>query len=202
MRALTRSDARLAHIVGRYGPPPMWARKPGFATLLYIILEQQVSLAAARAAYTRLIEKVNPLTPAGFLGLDARTLRRIGFSRQKADYGRALAEAVQSRRLDLAAVGRMNDTDARSELLRQRGIGPWSADVYLLQALRRPDVWPSTDLALIVAVQDVLGLASRPGAGDVELLGEVWRPWRAIAARMFWHYYLSRGNSPGSGDMA
>jgi DNA-3-methyladenine glycosylase II len=180
----------------------MWTRKPGFQTLLFIILEQQVSLASARAAYTRLLERVNPLSPAGFLGLSGQSLRRIGFSRQKTDYGRGLAEAVESGRLDLRAIAKMTDEDARNELTQQRGIGPWSADVYLLQALRRPDIWPSTDLALIVAVQEVLGLASRPGSEKVDSIGEKWRPWRAIAARMFWHYYLSRERGSRAGDMS
>jgi DNA-3-methyladenine glycosylase II len=170
----------------------MWIRKPGFPTLLYIIIEQQVSLASARATFTRLQEKVKPLTPRGFLELDRRALKRIGFSRQKADYGRTLAESIATGELNLGAIGRMSDTNAHNELIRQRGIGPWSADIYLLQALRRPDIWPNSDLALIVAVQEVRNLDARPSVEYVEAIGESWRPWRAVAARMLWHYYLSR----------
>ena len=149
----------------------MWSRDPGFPTLLYIVLEQQVSLASARAAYTRLLDEVKTLTVETFLDLDRHTLKRIGFSRQKTDYGRGLARSILSGELDLDAVGRMNDDKARETLTRQRGIGPWSADIYLLQALRRPDIWPSSDLALIVALQEVRGFNTRPGVEDVEAIG-------------------------------
>ncbi|UCH83279.1 MAG: DNA-3-methyladenine glycosylase 2 family protein [Candidatus Latescibacterota bacterium] len=198
IRVLAHQDADLAGILEIYGPPPMWNRKPGFATLLYIILEQQVSLASARAAYARLLDVASPLTPKRFLELDGDSLRRIGFSRQKTGYARGLARSIESGGLNLSVVGRMSDGAARRVLLEQRGIGPWSADIYLLQALRRPDVWPNSDLALIVAIQDLRGLDERPGFEEVEEIGEPWRPWRAVAARMLWHYYLSRrrGSEP------
>lgn len=202
LRFLCRKDPGLAGIHKTYGPPPMWTRKPGFSTLLYIILEQQVSLASARAAYTRLREKVKPLTPEEFLKLNGPSLKRIGFSRQKAGYGRTLAEAIVTGRLDLGAVGRMSDEDARGELIRQKGIGPWSADIYLLQALRRRDIWPSSDLALIVAVQEIRGLDARPSVEQVDAIGESWRPWRAVAARMLWHHYLSRRRGSKKVDMS
>jgi len=201
LRVLGARDSGLAGILKTYGPPPMWTRKPGFPTLLYIIIEQQVSLASARATFTRLQEKVDPLTPQGFLELNGRSLKRIGFSRQKADYGRTLAESIATGKLNLGAIGRMNDANARNELVRQRGIGPWSADIYLLQALRRPDIWPCSDLALIVAVQEVRNLNARPSVEDVEAIGESWRPWRAVAARMLWHYYLSRRKGKNKVDL-
>ncbi|UCG51338.1 MAG: DNA-3-methyladenine glycosylase 2 family protein [Candidatus Latescibacterota bacterium] len=201
IRALTARDRRLERIVKDIGPPPMWARKPGFSTLLYIILEQQVSLASAKAAYDRLLIAASPLTPKRFLGLSARSLRAIGFSRQKTEYGRALAKSIINRRLDLSALVGMPDTDAKRELMDHRGIGPWTADIYLLQALRRPDVWPSADLALAVAIEEVLGLAARPKTEEIDSIGECWRPWRAIAARVFWHYYLTGRSGSGEGAM-
>jgi DNA-3-methyladenine glycosylase II len=194
---LTARDARLARIVSAFGPPPLWAREPGFATLLYLILEQQVSLASARSAYDRLMDTLNPLTPGGFLELDDATLLKIGFSRQKARYGRELALAVLSGALDLDTLHELDDDAARAALMRVVGIGRWTADIYLLQALLRPDVWPTGDLALAVAAQQALGLPTRPAFGDLESLGDAWRPWRAVAARLLWHDYLSRRGQRG-----
>jgi DNA-3-methyladenine glycosylase II len=169
----------------------MWGREPGFPTLVHIILEQQVSLASARAAYDRLLLAASPLTPERFLQLDDARLRAIGFSRQKAAYGRHLARAILDGRLDLVALEAMDDEAARSALTEIKGIGPWTANIYLLMALRRPDIWPSGDLALAVAVQMVKRLDARPTPDEMEAYGEHWRPWRAAAARLLWHYYLS-----------
>jgi DNA-3-methyladenine glycosylase II len=194
LRVLAERDADLARILADLGPPPMWAREPGFATLIHIILEQQVSLASARAAYERLLAAADPLTPVRFLALDDATLREIGFSRQKAGYGRGLAQAIVEGRLDLseAALGGMDDEGVRAALTQIKGIGPWTADIYLLMALRRPDIWPRGDLALATAVQRVKGLEARPTEDELEEIGAAWRPWRAVAARLLWHYYLSR----------
>jgi DNA-3-methyladenine glycosylase II len=169
----------------------MWAREPGFPTLIHIILEQQVSLASARAAYDRLLVAASPLTPARFLELDDAELKTIGFSRQKTAYGRELAGAILDGRLNLTELGTLDDADVRSELMGIKGIGPWTADIYLLMALRRPDVWPSGDLALASAAQRVKRLAARPTPDELDTLGADWTPWRAVAARLLWHYYLS-----------
>ena len=184
-------DPDLADIMDKLGPPPIWAREPGFPTLIHIILEQQVSLASARAAYDRLLAEASPLTPARFLQLDDPTLKRIGFSRQKTKYGRELAGAILERRLNLVELETLDDEAVRSELMAIKGIGPWTADIYLLMALRRPDAWPSGDLALANAAQRVKQLASRPTPDELDALGTTWRPWRAVAARLLWHYYLS-----------
>jgi DNA-3-methyladenine glycosylase II len=189
---LAARDSDLAGIVERFGPPPMWGRPAGFATLAFIILEQQVSLASARAAFDRLTAATGVVTPETFLRLDDRELRAIGFSRQKAAYVRALARAVLDGEIDLEGLGSMADHDARSALLALSGVGPWTADVYLLLVLGRPDVWPATDLALVSAVQHVKRLTARPTTDEMERLAEPWRPWRAVAARLFWHDYLSR----------
>ena len=145
LRILTDRDPALAQIVSRHGPPPLWARATGFPTLVHIILEQQVSLASARAAFDRLRTVCAPLTPERFLTLDDPTLRTIGFSRQKTRYCRHLAEALVQGHLKLATLTRMEDAQARQELMRIKGIGVWTADIYLLMALRRPDVWPVGD---------------------------------------------------------
>jgi DNA-3-methyladenine glycosylase II len=194
LKLLSLRDNDLAGILKDFGPPPFWIREPGFPTLIYLILEQQVSLASAKAAYLRLLAAVKPLTPRRFLGLDDARLKTIGFSRQKTSYGRLLAESVLSRRLSLPAVAQMHDDAARETLIGLKGIGTWTADNYLLMALRRQDVWPSGDLALAVAVQKVKRLRKRPSPEKLEAMSVPWRPWRAVAARLFWHYYLSRRN--------
>jgi DNA-3-methyladenine glycosylase II len=197
LRILARRDRRLASIINHYGPAPMWVRKPGFSTLVYIILEQQVSLASAKAAFTRLVGKMESVTPEKFLSLSAPTLKTIGFSRQKMGYCRGLARSIVDGHLDLRVVGRMSDDDARRELIAHKGIGPWTADIYLLMALKRSDVWPASDLALIVGAAEALHLDQRPTREKLETIGEKWRPWRSIAARLLWHYYLStRGENP------
>ena len=185
-------DPDLAQILAKLGQPPMWAREPGFPTLIHIILEQQVSLASAKAAYDRLLEAVSPLTPARFLELDDATLKIIGFSRQKTAYGRNLARTIVSGRLNMAMLCTMDNTAVRSKLLKVKGIGPWTANIYLLIALRRPDVWPREDLALAVAAQGVKRLESRPTPDELDILSTSWKPWRAVAARLLWHYYLSK----------
>jgi len=188
---LTARDPRLARIVADFGPPPLWARAPGFPTLLHIILEQQVSLASAKAAYDRLLAIATPLTPARFLALDDATLKAVGFSRQKVRYGRELARAIEEGRLELAGLATMDDDAARAELVKVIGIGRWTADIYLLMALGRPDVWPVGDLALATAARDVLDLPTAPPPAELAAIGEAWRPWRAVAARILWHHYLS-----------
>jgi DNA-3-methyladenine glycosylase II len=188
---LTGRDADLARIFQRLGAPPTWFREPGFPTLVHIILEQQVSLASAQAAFDRLQEAASPLSPATFLELDDPTLKAIGFSRQKTAYGRELAGSILDGSLDLDALEQMEDDTVRSELLQIKGIGPWTVDIYLLMALRRPDVWPSGDLALAKAAQSAKRLASRPTPGQMSEIALRWRPWRGIAARILWYDYLN-----------
>ena len=134
---------------------------------------------------------ITPITPEGFLTLDDATLKEIGFSRQKTGYVRGLAEAIVGGTLGLDAVGRMVDGEARDALLAIKGIGPWTADTYLLFALRKPDAWPSGDLALAKAIQELRGLESVPSYAEADGIADGWRPWRAVAARILWHAYLS-----------
>ena len=192
VRFLTERDEHLAEVVETYGRPPLWVREPGFPTLVYIILEQQVSLASAKAAFDRLKAAVKPLTPRGFLKLDDAELLRIGFSRQKTLYTRLLAESLARRHFDLRCLHNLPDDSAHKMLIAFKGIGRWTADIYLLSALRRPDIWPTGDLALATAVQEVKRLRKRPSPEKLEALSARWRPWRAVAARLFWHAYLSK----------
>jgi DNA-3-methyladenine glycosylase II len=191
LRFLSRRDPALAKILQVLGPPPMWTRPPGFQTLVLLILEQQVSLASARAAMNRLRAAARPLTPSSFLVLDDAALKAIGFSWQKTTYCRELARAILDGKLNLASLNRMDDINARDVLVKFKGIGVWTADNYLLMALRRPDVWPSGDLALEVAVQEIWEFSSRPVPDKLEEIAASWRPWRGVAARLLWHYYLS-----------
>lgn len=195
VRELSQRDPDLARIVSTYGPPPLWQREPGFSTLLYIILEQQVSLASARAAYNRLLEAANPLTPHHFLRFSDEELKKIGFSRQKTRYGRELAQAVLNGRLDLDSLEDMEDELVRQRLMQVKGIGLWTADIYLLMVLGRPNVWPKGDIALHSALQRVKGLPHRPASDEAARLSLAWQPWRAVAARMLWHLYLSAPKS-------
>lgn len=169
----------------------MWVRESGFSTLLHVILEQQVSLASAKAAHNKLLEVTSPLTPRRFLKLDDATLKAAGFSRQKTLYGRELARSIVEGLLDLDALSSMDDASVRSELIKIKGIGRWTADIYLLMVLRRPDIWPTGDLALAVAAQKLKRLRTRPTPEELDEMSAAWKPWRAVAARILWHYYLS-----------
>ena len=188
---LATRDPALGGVVARFGPPPLWAREPGFPTLVHLVLEQQVSLASAQAAFDRLRVAVDPLTPVAFLRLDDAQLLAIGFSRQKARYGRALAAALLDGSLDLAALPALDDAAVDAALTAVPGIGPWTATIYRLMVLRRPDAWPVHDIALAQAIAEVGGLERRPAAAEMHDLAERWRPWRAVAARILWHHYLS-----------
>jgi DNA-3-methyladenine glycosylase II len=179
-------------ILERAGAPRFRRRRNGFATLLHIILEQQVSIDAAAAMHRRLSDLCRPLVPAPFLALDDDTLRRCGFSRQKMGYARGLAEAVAEGRLDFTALAASADEDAFATLVALKGIGRWSAEIYLIFALGRADVWPAADLGLQVAVAECLGHDERPREADLRALGEAWRPWRSVAACLFWQSYLHK----------
>jgi DNA-3-methyladenine glycosylase II len=190
-RELANRDPHLGSVYTRLGPPPLWERPPGFATLIYIILEQQVSLASAKAAFERLKAAAAPLTPHTFLKLGDAELKTVGFSRQKTSYGRRLAHAMLDGQLDLAALERLPDEVVRKTLTGLKGIGVWSANIYLLMVLLRPDVWPRGDVALLSAYQHLTGLPERPDDDTLEATAAVWQPWRSVAARLLWHYYLS-----------
>lgn len=191
---LIEVDDDLARIYAANGVPPLWLRETGFGTLIHIILEQQVSIASAKVAFDKLNALCSPLTPTTFLALDDAALKQAGFSRQKMRYGRILAQAILDGDLDLDVLSNLPDDDVRKELTKLKGIGPWTAEIYLLMALGRVDTWPVGDLALQIAVQDVRGWEARPKSKEMAPIGEPWRPWRGVAARLLWHHYLERRN--------
>ena len=152
-----------------------------------------MSLASAKAAYDRLVLRLGGLTPQGVLESSDEELRADGFSRQKNRYARALATAIEGGTLDLDALAELDDVGVRTALVALPGIGPWTAEVYLLSALRRPDTWPTGDIALQEGARRAKGLDVRPTPEALETIGEAWRPHRATAARLLWHLYLSDG---------
>ncbi len=192
---LAGRDPHLARLFTKNGAPPLWARRPGFTTLIQIILEQQVSLSSAASMFRRLKDKIAPFTPGRFVELGEAYLRSLGLTRQKSGYCVQLAGSIVARELSLPSLVSMRDLEARAELMRIKGIGMWSADIYLLMALRRPDIWPSGDVALISTVTTIKGLRTRPDAGQLLRIAERWRPFRAVAARMLWHHYLTQRKS-------
>jgi len=184
------ADPVLGRVFKAYGVPPLWDRPPGFETLLQIILEQQVSLASAKVCYDKLLLRLKQVTPRNLLTLNDAELRQLGFSRQKTAYARHLAEAVVNKTIDLDVLNRRHDHEVKSELMRLKGIGEWTSDIYLLMALLRPDVMPRGDIALHTAWHRLSG-EPRPTAEEFLEIAERWRPYRSVAARMLWHYYLS-----------
>ena len=188
---LATRDKDLATVVLKWGKPPFWTHAPGFPGIVLAILSQQVSLESAQAAFAKLETEIGPIDADAFLSLNDTNLRQIGFSRQKASYVRDVAQATIQGELDFSLLETLDDDQVRQKLMGIKGIGRWTADTYLLFALRRPDAWPSGDLALAKSVQEVKGLASVPGFEEVDKLALDWRPWRAVAARILWHSYLS-----------
>ena len=173
------------------GEPPFWARRPGFSTLIRIILEQQVSLTSAQATFRRLAVHLGGVNALSIAALRVDGLRRLGLTRQKAAYCHGLAQRVLDGSLDLGSVARGPDVAGRSALAAVPGLGPWSIDIYYLMALRRPDVWPQGDLALASALREIKRLRAHPSDTRQQLIANSWSPWRSIAARMLWAYYLA-----------
>ena len=192
---LSRRDPHLAAVVARHGAPPLWDRPPGFETLVQIILEQQISLSAGRAAYLRLERLAGAVTPERVAALSEADLRSAGLTRQKSAYIRDIARAIVAGEFDPAALVALDDDEARAALIKLRGVGAWTADIYLLMALGRADIWPSGDLALVAAMREVKRLRSLPDADRIGRITRLWSPWRAVAARVLWHYYLSTPRS-------
>lgn len=199
-QALRARDRDLARILDRLEEPPLWGRRPGFPTLIRIILEQQVSLPAARTLYRRLLHHLGAMTAERVYAKGETGLREFGLTRQKARYCHGLAARVREGSLDLSSVAALPDAAGRSILLSVPGLGPWSVDIYYLMALRRPDVWPEGDLALATALRDVKRMDALPTREDQQALAARWSPWRSVAARLLWaHYLAARGQySPGT----
>lgn len=191
-KRLSKQDADLAFIFQTYGVPPLWARETGFATLVHIILEQQVSVASALSAFNKLREKLNgEITPENLLSLSDAETKAAYFSRQKTVYARDLAQNILNGKLDLNSFGTLSNEEVKHELKKIKGIGDWTADIYLLMAMLRADVMPKGDLALHVAWQRLKRLERRPTSDEFLQIAEGWKPLRSVAARLLWHFYLS-----------
>jgi DNA-3-methyladenine glycosylase II len=189
---LARKDAALADIISRHGHPPMWTRPATFQSLILFILEQQVSLASAYAAFKKLKDKIGFVTPAKILLLTDAELRDCYFSRQKIVYARELANAVQSKKLKLKKLSLANEDEIRTELKKIKGIGDWTVDVYLMHALQRTDLFPLGDIALVNSLKEVKGLPVHVTKEEMLKIAEPWRPHRTIAAMILWHAYIQK----------
>lgn len=189
---LMSRDVHLKGIHAAWGYPPFWVRPNSFATLVLTILEQQVSLASAYAAYQKLKERVGGVRPEAILALSDEALRACYFSRQKIGYVRGLAEAVSDGRISLRRFYHQPDDAVREELKKLKGIGDWTVDIYLMHALRRADIFPLGDLALVNALRDAKGLPSGLSKEDLAALAEPWKPYRSVATMMLWHHYIQK----------
>ena len=193
MRHLAKVDADFARALKEVGHPELRIVPQGFGGLMRSICGQQVSVHAARAIWLRLEAAVPSMEPAEFLTLTDEQLRAVGLSNSKIKYGRSLASDVVEGRIDFAALEELNDTAAIAMLTQAKGIGPWTAEIYLMFAHGRPDIMPGLDLGLVVAAQHLKKLRKRPDAKRLLKIAEAWRPWRSAAALLLWHY---RRNMP------
>jgi DNA-3-methyladenine glycosylase II len=189
---LARKDRELKGIIREYGYPPMWTRPATFQTLILTILEQQVSLAAAYAAFKKLREKIGYVTPAKILAMTDEEMRAVYFTRQKMGYARELARAIQSRKLVLIQLAGLPDEEVRSRMIQLKGIGHWTIDVYLMHALQRTDLFPLGDIALVNSLKLIKQLPSHATKEEMLSVAEAWRPNRTIAAMLLWHAYIQR----------
>ena len=190
IKYLSKKDKDLAALYEADGVPPLWARRPGFTTLIKIILEQQVSLASAKAVYRKLERNIKPFTPIRFKELGIAYLKSLGVTRQKSSYCINIAVAILDDKLDLKSLNKMNDDNAKEILIRIKGIGSWTADIYLLMALRRSDIWPAGDIALASSMRKIKRLRSYPAYEKQIKIAEKWQPYRSVAARMLWQHYI------------
>ena len=189
---LGRRDRTFAAILADCGQPPLWARPQTLRTLVHIVLEQKVSLVSALAVMRRVDALCPRFDAAGLLAVPPAALREAGVSERKVGYCRSIARAIADGTLSLAALRRLDDERATERLVAVRGIGPWTAGVYVTMALRRPDAWPSGDRALAVGVAERWSLDAVPSYPELDRMAEGWRPWRGVASRLIWHAYLDR----------
>ncbi|MGB7859859.1 MAG: S26 family signal peptidase [Acidimicrobiia bacterium] len=189
---LADEDDTFQRIIDRHGIPEFWHRAPGFRALVLLILEQQVSLESGAAMYRRLDDAAGDVSPSSVLSLGNAGLGAIGVTRQKSGYLMNLAALIEDGSFDLAGLTDLSVPEARDQLVALKGIGPWTADAYLLSALRHIDMWPVGDRALQVGSGEAIGMSRPPTEGELELLAEPWRPIRAAAARLIWHAYLTQ----------
>lgn len=189
---LCLADPDLARVVAMHGYPPLWKRDHSFATLIWIILEQQVSLASAYAAFTRLKDRIGEVTPQLVLSLTDEELRACSFSRQKTSYARALATAILNKAIDLEALRLMPEEEARTQLKQLKGIGDWTVDVFLMMAQQRADHFPLGDIALVNSLRHEKQLDASVAREELLRIADAWRPYRTVAAMILWHAYIQR----------
>ena len=191
---LAKKDRHIKEIIKQHGYPPFWSRKPSFETLIHIILEQQVSLASAKAALVKLKEKIGTVTPGKLLLLSDEELKACYFSRQKIVYARCLAKAIESGEISIKKLQHLPDDDVRLALTQIKGIGNWTVDVFLMMVLHRTDLFPTGDIALMNSVKHVKQLPAHTTKEKILELADLWRPHRTVAAFVFWHAYIKRKN--------
>ena len=191
---LARKDKDLGKIISQYGYPPLWHRPEGFATLVHIILEQQVSLASARAAYDQLKLRIGTINPKKILALTDEELRACYFSRQKTIYVRHLASALVNKELHLHDFHDLTNEEIRTKLIAIKGIGHWTVEVYLMMVLHRCDLFPLGDIALVNSMKKVKGLSKTTTREEIEQIASRWKPYRTIAAFLLWHAYINDRN--------
>jgi len=189
---LSKKDRDLQKIIRLHGYPPMWVRPATFQTLIIIILEQQVSLASAYAAFKKLKQKIGYITAAKIVTMTDAELKACYFSRQKIVYARELAKAVQSRQIQLKKISLGTDEEIRTELKKIKGIGDWSVDVYLMHALQRTDLFPLGDIALVNSLKETKQLHPHITKEEMIVIAEPWRPYRTIASMILWHAYIQK----------
>ncbi|HLK27673.1 MAG TPA: hypothetical protein VKT28_03775 [Puia sp.] len=191
---LAKKDKHLKEIIKRHGYPPMWRRKPDFETLIHIILEQQVSLASAKAALNKLKERIGSITPKKLLALTDSELKDCYFSRQKIIYARHLASSIVNGELSIKKIASLPDDEIRTKLKKIKGIGDWTVDIFLLMTLQRSDIFPIGDLAVINSLKKAKQLSGQIPKEEILLLTEHWKPHRSIAAMILWHSYIIERN--------
>ena len=191
---LCNRDPLLASVYKQFGVPPLWRRPQSFATLVHIILEQKVSLTSANAVMLRVRAACPGMQPARFLQVPESALRDAGLSQSKVSYCRSVAQRLAERSLSLPGLRKLDDHQIIDTLTEVRGIGPWTAGVYLMMALRRPDAWASGDRALAVSYAECASLAEVPTYAELDAAANLWSPYRATAARLLWHAYLQKRN--------
>ncbi|WP_407049493.1 DNA-3-methyladenine glycosylase family protein [Methyloraptor flagellatus] len=190
--ALRDLDPRLGAVIEVAGPVPLRRREPGFEGLARIIVAQQISVAAADAIWARFAAAIGAMTPAAYLATAPEALKAAGLSQPKIRTLQAISEACASGGIDLLAVAGLTAEEAHAQMTALKGVGPWTADIFLLFCAGHPDIWPGGDVALQNAMQDAFGLETRPAEKLCRALAEPWAPWRGVAARLFWAYYRVR----------
>jgi DNA-3-methyladenine glycosylase II len=190
---LIKIDGIFASIADKYGPPPNWTRPSGFITLSKIILEQQVSLASANAHFLKLNSYLHEFTPSDILKLTDVEMRICQVSRQKAIYLRALSTAIIQGDINLDELPQLEEAEVRKQLTKIKGIGNWTADIYLMFCLQAKDIFPIGDIAVVNTVKELTGVRTKE---EIILLHEKWKPYRSLAVYFLWHYYLRKRNKP------